>query len=208
MQSRLRPLYIVSHLSNSRAFIDDVLGRGANGVELDTQFNSNCTPSRFFHGGTCNCGHEVNGSCGCASEYFCAQEGKIVQLLQYLRDRANPENALYQPTFTGFVWLDLKLPYHDEMEEGGKYFGNVLLDDVFNSDSNGSRLHLGLEQYNINDAPFVKGVSDQIKQRGRKDVVDRFGKDEYTALIGVSSISKTAGTSTPTKKSFHGGRKV
>jgi hypothetical protein len=40
----------------------------------------------------------------------------------------------------------------------------------------GSNLHLGLEQYNIHDAPFVKGVSDQLKQRGRRDVINRLGK--------------------------------
>jgi hypothetical protein len=50
----------------------------------------NCTPSRFFHGGGCNCGRGVSSSCGCNSTYYCDQEGEIVQLLQYLRDIANP----------------------------------------------------------------------------------------------------------------------
>jgi hypothetical protein len=48
-------------------------------------------------------------------------------------------SSAYRSDYSGFVWLDLKLPTTASwfLNNGGKYLGDVLVDHVYNGDDEG-----------------------------------------------------------------------
>ena len=50
-----RPFYVITHMTNTPKAVDWSESQGANAVEVDVSFASNGTPTKFHHGGVCDC---------------------------------------------------------------------------------------------------------------------------------------------------------
>ncbi|XP_064649807.1 dermonecrotic toxin LspiSicTox-betaIE1ii-like [Lineus longissimus] len=184
---KVRPLFILKHLSNSREHVEKALKNGANGIEVDLRFKNSGKPSHFFHGTNCNCG--IDKQCWCKSPYECEQrENSVPTFLQYFRNISTPGSIYYHPSFTGFVWLDLKIlsTKQNYLRNGGIGLADILVDDVFNKDDKGSRAVFGLELYFMKRTYFMKALVDQLRKRNREDII----KNHIIAIVTVDFLEE------------------
>ncbi len=56
-----KKFYIIAHMTNTVAAVTWAVNEGANGVEMDLNYDANGTPIEFKHGGVCDCSCNIAG---------------------------------------------------------------------------------------------------------------------------------------------------
>jgi hypothetical protein len=80
--------YAIAHMTNTAAAVDWALGQGANGVEMDLQFDAAGKPTFFKHGGICDCTCIVGtDGIGKALTSVCAASTNAVDLLEHVSSK-------------------------------------------------------------------------------------------------------------------------
>lgn len=94
-----KPIYSILNMVNSMNKIDDAMSRGANAIQLDVEFEEDCTPRDAHYG--------VGSSCNCL-EADCKRRQEFDRMLDYIRGTTRLDTAKYAHQLC-LVVLHLKL---------------------------------------------------------------------------------------------------
>nr|B2KKV6.1 RecName: Full=Dermonecrotic toxin LiSicTox-alphaIA2bi; AltName: Full=Loxtox i1; AltName: Full=Phospholipase D; Short=PLD; AltName: Full=Sphingomyelin phosphodiesterase D; Short=SMD; Short=SMase D; Short=Sphingomyelinase D; Flags: Precursor [Loxosceles intermedia]ABU43329.1 loxtox i1 [Loxosceles intermedia] len=181
-----RPIWIMGHMVNAIAQIDEFVNLGANSIETDVSFDDNANPEYTYHGVPCDCGRS------------CLKWENFNDFLKGLRSATTPGNAKYQAKLI-LVVFDLKTGslYDNQANEAGKKLAKNLLKHYWNNGNNGGRAYIVLSIPDLNHYPLIKGFKDQLTQDGHPELMDKVGHDfsGNDAIGDVGNAYKKAGIS-------------
>jgi len=132
-----RRFYAIAHMANTATAVDWAYSQGANGVEIDLNFDDNGNPTQFKHGSPCDCTCFFPPMCSQLGNIFtaCLASSSKTSLLEHIayinRTKAN-----------GFalVVIDSKLEKKDsenKQRAAGRNVVKLLEDHLFSKGYNG-----------------------------------------------------------------------
>ena len=110
----------IAHLSNSKEAVDYAVKAGANGVEVDLQFDDDDKPDHFGHGFPCDCTCHILNS-GICNHISCSTKTNVKTLLNHIAKKK--ELAL--------VYIDSKHPTSGNSVARGKHVIQVIDKELF-----------------------------------------------------------------------------
>ncbi len=152
-----QPFYNIAHMTNTPEAVNWALRQGANGVEIDLQFNSDGTPLEFKHGGTCDC--SVCGSssplhvCSVLNQNCSATTGPT-QLLNHI---AKTDLAL--------VYIDSKINSDTYLYGAGNEVIQLLETQLFGAGFRGIALVSAADNFGYIRAAAERAVSSAYRDR-------------------------------------------
>ncbi len=115
--------YNVAHMANTNDAARWAIGEGANGLEMDLNFNANGEPSVFKHGGVCDCSCKVTGRHICSNglNNSCDASSGAAEHLNFIANL--PGVAL--------VYIDSKLDNNTYLPNAGRQVVRLLQRELF-----------------------------------------------------------------------------
>jgi hypothetical protein len=84
-----RPFLNIAHMVNTDDAVDWALSQGANGLEMDMQFNSDGAPSEFRHGVFCDCSCSRDGEHVCDHlDGYCSASAPVAGHLRHIASKS------------------------------------------------------------------------------------------------------------------------
>ena len=119
-------VYVIAHMTNSADAIEWAIGDGANGLEVDLQFDANGKATNFFHGdGACDCSCIRRGYGICrAQEGICKASTNAEALLRHISGKKT----------LALVVIDSKVTDNDSVakqQQAGVDVVRLLVDNLF-----------------------------------------------------------------------------
>uniref|UniRef100_K9USW8 Dermonecrotic toxin LgSicTox-alphaIC1 n=1 Tax=Loxosceles gaucho TaxID=58216 RepID=A1O_LOXGA len=174
-----RPIWVMGHMVNSLAQIDEFVGLGSNSIETDVSFDKQANPEYTYHGIPCDCGRA------------CLHSTKFNDFLKGLRKVTTPGDSKYLEKLI-LVVFDLKTGslYDNQAYDAGTKLAKNLLQHYWNNGNNGGRAYIILSIPNLNHYKLITGFKETLKNEGHEELLEKVGTD-FSGNDDISDVQKT-----------------
>nr|ANY30960.1 loxtox protein [Loxosceles similis] len=174
-----RPIWIMGHMVNSLAQIDEFVNLGSNSIETDVSFDKQANPEYTYHGIPCDCGRS------------CTHSTNFNDFLKGLRKATTPGDSKYHEKLI-LVVFDLKTGslYDNQAYDAGTKLAKNLLQHYWNNGNNGGRAYIILSIPNLNHYKLITGFKETLKNEGHEELLEKVGHD-FSGNDDISDVQKT-----------------
>uniref|UniRef100_Q5YD75 Dermonecrotic toxin LrSicTox-alphaIB1 n=1 Tax=Loxosceles reclusa TaxID=6921 RepID=A1K_LOXRE len=161
-----RPAWIMGHMVNAVAQIDEFVNLGANSIETDVSFDKNANPEYTYHGIPCDCGRT------------CTKWENFNDFLKGLRKATTPGDSKYHEKLV-LVVFDLKTGslYDNQAYDAGKKLAKNILQHYWNNGNNGGRAYIVLSIPNLAHYKLITGFKETLTSEGHPELMEKVGYD-------------------------------
>nr|Q2XQ09.1 RecName: Full=Dermonecrotic toxin LiSicTox-betaIA1i; AltName: Full=Dermonecrotic toxin 3; Short=DT3; AltName: Full=Dermonecrotic toxin-like I; AltName: Full=LiRecDT3; AltName: Full=Loxtox i6; AltName: Full=P3; AltName: Full=Phospholipase D; Short=PLD; AltName: Full=Sphingomyelin phosphodiesterase D 3; Short=SMD 3; Short=Smase D 3; Short=Sphingomyelinase D 3; Flags: Precursor [Loxosceles intermedia]ABB71184.1 dermonecrotic toxin isoform 3 [Loxosceles intermedia] len=161
-----KPIWDIAHMVNDLGLVDEYLGDGANGLELDVAFTADGTADKMYHGVPCDCFRS------------CTRTEGFTKYMDYIRQLTTPGNSKFKSQLILLI-MDLKLNGIEPnvAYAAGKSVAEKLLSGYWQNGKSGARAYIVLSLETITRPNFISGFRDAIKASGHEELFEKIGWD-------------------------------
>nr|ANY30986.1 loxtox protein [Loxosceles similis] len=161
-----KPIWDIAHMVNDLELVDEYLGDGANGLELDVAFTKDGTAEKMYHGIPCDCFRS------------CKRTEEFTKYMDYIRQLTTPGNAKFRSELIMLI-MDLKLKDIEPnvAYAAGKSVAEKLLSSYWLNGESGARAYIVLSLETITRPDFINGFKDAIYKSGHDELFEKIGWD-------------------------------
>lgn len=189
-----RAYFVIAHMANSTRAIDWALEQGANGIEVDLNFDDRGMPEIFQHGGICDCQCAHGNASICSSLSWDGRGGRIAPCRASASPRTLLEHAAKKQALALIV-IDSKLPNrmsHAAQRAAGREVIALIRDRLFAAGYGGyvivSVAKMTFEEYLRSAAASATGMSFDKRVFF---TFDQEGNDATAVLTKLRHVSAT-----------------
>ncbi|MBL8203893.1 MAG: hypothetical protein JNM09_06650 [Blastocatellia bacterium] len=185
--------YNIAHMTNTTAAVDWAIAEGANGVEVDIQFDATGRPTEFRHGGSCDC------SCGGSGD-----NRNVCSSLKSCEAKEIPATLLNKIATTNLalVYIDSKVDGSTNAEAGNQMI-DLLNKELF------AKGYRGMVLVGAPKSAAIKYLEAATKRAASSAYKDRlyFGIDmdrviENKVTTTIANLQKLQATTPGTKITY------
>jgi hypothetical protein len=173
--------YAIAHMTNLIKSVEWALEQGANGIEMDLNFDDSTTPTRFHHGLPCDCSCFASGICN-LDERVCRGESKVNTMFTFLELHYDRLAMVYIDTKTDTI--------EGSKSEAGQNVGKLLIERLFEMGYKGSVI-VGVAK--LEGMEYLQGVVKAISAssfEGRVAyTIDQEDSKQYEVLTALVLLS-------------------
>nr|ANY30984.1 loxtox protein [Loxosceles similis] len=161
-----KPIWDIAHMVNDLELVDEYLDDGANGLELDVDFEKDGTAKEMYHGVPCDCFRS------------CTRSEEFTKYMDYIRQLTTPGNPKFRSQLIMLI-MDLKLKGIEPnvAYAAGKSVAEKLLSSYWQNGKSGARAYIVLSLETITRPDFIKGFRDAITASGHEELFEKIGWD-------------------------------